>query len=45
VAKVFQGSEYNALIEEVRGIFPFVKAVKPRASRKESAEIYLVARA
>jgi 23S rRNA (uridine2552-2'-O)-methyltransferase len=45
VAKVFQGSEYNALLEEVREVFTFVKVVKPRASRKESAEIYLVARA
>jgi len=45
VAKVFQGSEYNALLEEVREVFSFVKVVKPRASRKESAEIYLVARA
>jgi 23S rRNA (uridine2552-2'-O)-methyltransferase len=45
VAKVFQGSEYNALLEEVREVFSFVRVVKPRASRKESAEIYLVARA
>jgi 23S rRNA (uridine2552-2'-O)-methyltransferase len=45
VAKVFQGSEYDALLEEVREVFSFLKVVKPRASRKESAEIYLVARA
>lgn len=44
VVKVFQGSEYNAFLRDVRKIFSFVKVVKPRASRKESAEIYIVAR-
>lgn len=44
VTKVFQGSDYDAFLHEVKAIFSFVKAVKPKASRKESAEIYLVAK-
>lgn len=44
VAKVFQGSEYDTLVTELESAFSFVKAMKPKASRKESAEIYLVAR-
>lgn len=43
VVKVFQGFEYNVFLEEVRSAFSFVKVVKPKASRKASAEIYLVA--
>ena len=44
VVKVFQGSEYDIFLKEVRKAFASVKAVKPRASRKGSAEIYLVAK-
>lgn len=43
VVKVFQGFEYNMFLEEVKSTFSFVKVVKPKASRKASAEIYLVA--
>jgi 23S rRNA (uridine2552-2'-O)-methyltransferase len=44
VVKVFQGPEYDAFLKEVKDSFSFVKAVKPKASRKKSAEVYLVAR-
>ncbi|MCW4036664.1 MAG: RlmE family RNA methyltransferase, partial [Candidatus Bathyarchaeota archaeon] len=44
VLKVFQGSEYEGFLNELREAYSYVKVVKPRASRKESAEIYVVAR-
>ncbi len=44
VMKVFQGSEYERFLGEVRGMFEFVKVVKPKASRKGSAEVFVVAR-
>jgi len=44
VVKVFQGSDYEDFLSEVRKAFRFVKVVKPKASRKESAEVYIVAR-
>ncbi len=43
VLKAFQGSDYERFLDEVRGIFAFVRVVKPRASRKGSAEVYVVA--
>ncbi|HEC56310.1 MAG TPA: RlmE family RNA methyltransferase [Candidatus Syntrophoarchaeum butanivorans] len=42
VVKVFQGDMYNEFFEEVSDRFRFTKAYTPRASRKESAEIYVV---
>jgi 23S rRNA (uridine2552-2'-O)-methyltransferase len=44
VVKVFQGSDYDIFLRDVRRVFSSVKVAKPRASRKESAEIYLVAK-
>jgi 23S rRNA (uridine2552-2'-O)-methyltransferase len=44
VVKVFQGSESDAYIREVRRAFRDIHIVKPQASRKGSAEIYLVAK-
>lgn len=44
VLKVFQGSEYEGFLNDLREAYSYVKVVKPRASRKESAEIYVVAR-
>ena len=43
VVKTFQGSEHEKYVHEVREMFERVKIVKPKASRKNSAEIYLVA--
>ena len=44
VVKAFQGSEYEGFLREVGETFSYVKAHKPLASRKGSAEIYVVAR-
>lgn len=43
VSKAFRGVDYNKFISEVRKNFRIVKEVKPKASQKESAEIYIVA--
>jgi 23S rRNA (uridine2552-2'-O)-methyltransferase len=40
--KVFQGSTLNSFIKETRKYFRFVKLVKPKASRSQSAELYLL---
>ena len=44
VVKVFMGSEYDAYLKDVKAEFRKVNVVKPMASRKGSAEVYLVAR-
>jgi 23S rRNA (uridine2552-2'-O)-methyltransferase len=44
VVKIFQGGEHVKFIGEVRGMFEFVRNFKPLASRKGSAERYVVAR-
>jgi len=44
VVKVFQGPEHEAFIRDMRAMFERVFIVKPRASKKGSAEVYLVAR-
>tara|TARA_R110001592_G_scaffold3525_18_gene20022 strand:- start:7546 stop:8217 length:672 start_codon:yes stop_codon:yes gene_type:complete len=43
ITKVFQGGAQNELLKEMKKSFKSVKHVKPPASRKESAEQYLVA--
>lgn len=44
VTKIFQGGEHTLFIKEVKEVFEYVKNFKPRASRKGSAERYIVAR-
>lgn len=44
LVKVFQGREVDDFVEEVRDHFTFVKMSKPRASRDQSAEIYVIAK-
>jgi 23S rRNA (uridine2552-2'-O)-methyltransferase len=44
VVKVFQGKEHEAYIREMRAMFEKVFIVKPLASRKGSAEVYVVAK-
>ena len=44
VAKVFQGEGLEGQIKKLKQIFVEVKIFKPKASRKESKEIYLVCR-
>jgi 23S rRNA (uridine2552-2'-O)-methyltransferase len=41
--KVFQGSDEPALFEQVRRLFTNVRRFKPKASRPESIEMFLVA--
>jgi 23S rRNA (uridine2552-2'-O)-methyltransferase len=43
VAKVFEGGTEQALLARLKRSFAGIRHVKPPASRKESAEIYLVA--
>jgi len=44
VAKVFQGDLFDTFTREVSACFRLVKAFNPRASRKQSAETYIVAK-
>lgn len=43
IAKVFQGGAQNKLLAEMKKTFTSVKHIKPKASRKESSEQYLLA--
>lgn len=43
VAKVFEGSDFQSLLKEVRGNFREVRLVRPEATRGRSFEIYVVA--
>jgi len=43
VAKVFQGGAQGELLLAMKGLFKSVKHFKPPASRKESAETYVIA--
>ena len=40
--KVFQGDMFNQFLNKVRKAFSIVKVIKPKASRKSSAEIYIL---
>ncbi len=44
LCKLFQGEEFGALLKEMRQTFLAVEVRKPRASRGESRETYLLAR-
>lgn len=43
LAKIFQGSDFHTILQEVKKHFGKVKVVKPDASKKESKEIYILA--
>lgn len=43
VLKVFMGPELDALLAEARALFATVQTTRPEATRKGSAEMYLVA--
>lgn len=43
VAKAFQGGETSALTAELKRSFADVRNIKPKASRADSSEVYLVA--
>jgi 23S rRNA (uridine2552-2'-O)-methyltransferase len=44
VVKVFQGDLFDTFTRDVSAYFRFVKAFNPRASRKQSAETYIIAK-
>ncbi len=44
LAKIFQGSDFHPLLLGTKRAFTSVKVVKPAASRKQSKEIYILAR-
>lgn len=44
LVKVFQGEMFEDFVGDVRGKFGFVKVSKPTASRKGSAEAYIIAK-
>ncbi|MDR1488144.1 MAG: RlmE family RNA methyltransferase [Holosporales bacterium] len=44
VVKVFQGGTENSLLNELKKYFKKINHFKPKSSRKESVEMYLVAR-
>jgi 23S rRNA (uridine2552-2'-O)-methyltransferase len=44
VCKIFQGSETQEFVKYVRERFRTVKLFKPKSSRKQSSEIYLIAK-
>ncbi len=44
LVKAFQGEAFKAFLDAVKARFHSVKVVKPKASRKRSAEVYIVAR-
>ncbi len=42
LCKVFQGREFDEFSREIKKYFSFFKISKPKASRKESREMYLI---
>jgi 23S rRNA (uridine2552-2'-O)-methyltransferase len=43
ITKAFQGESLNQFVEELRGQFLNVRIIRPPATRKRSAEVYLLA--
>jgi len=44
VVKLFQGTDFDGYVREVRSLFRMVQVKKPKASRPRSREVYLLAR-
>jgi len=44
VVKLFQGTDFDGYVREVRSMFSKVQVRKPKASRPRSREVYLLAR-
>lgn len=44
VLKVLQGSEFASFMKEARGLYRECHIMKPKASRKESSEVYCLFR-
>ncbi len=43
ICKVFQGEDFPAFVEEVKQRFAMVKVLKPKSSRVESREVFVLA--
>ena len=44
VVKLFQGTDFDSYVQQVRSLFDKVQVIKPKASRPRSREVYLLAR-
>jgi 23S rRNA (uridine2552-2'-O)-methyltransferase len=44
LVKVFQGTDFDAFVKSMRGVFVNVATRKPKASRDRSAELYMLGR-
>jgi 23S rRNA (uridine2552-2'-O)-methyltransferase len=44
VVKLFQGTDFDSFVLQVRSLFGKVRVIKPKASRPRSKEVYLLAR-
>ena len=44
VVKLFQGTDFDSFVRQVRSLFDTVRIVKPKASRPRSKEVYVLAR-
>jgi 23S rRNA (uridine2552-2'-O)-methyltransferase len=44
LAKIFEGAEADEVVRELRAFFGSVRRIRPAATRKESFELYLLAR-
>lgn len=44
VVKVFEGEDYPEFLERVKASYEFVKPFRPPATRRQSSEVYLVAK-
>ena len=44
LVKVFQGEEFEPLLKKIKTDFSFCKSYKPKSTRKNSKEIYIVAK-
>lgn len=42
LAKVFQGEDFPVFVEEVKKLFSMVKVIKPKSSRTESREVFVL---
>ena len=43
LGKIFQGSGFDEMVKELKSRFDKVKIIRPRATRSQSKEVYLVA--
>jgi 23S rRNA (uridine2552-2'-O)-methyltransferase len=43
VCKIFEGSELNDFIDEIKGFFASLRRIKPKGTRSESVELFVVA--